>query len=96
LPSGATGIAGPGVQPYMQFPWSYDLGSGWAITGVETNFFKPASPTVKFTNQSTFVIEKEVTERSFLFVEYVGDYPANGGSSPLFNSGGSYRVTDTQ
>jgi Putative MetA-pathway of phenol degradation len=96
LPTGATAVAGPGVQPYLQFPWSYDLGSGWAVTGMETNFFTPASPTVKFANQSTFVIEKEVTERSFLFVEYVGDYPVNGGSSHLFNSGGGYRITDTQ
>jgi hypothetical protein len=96
LPTGATVIAGPSVQPYIQFPWSYDLGSGWAITGMETNFFTPASPTVKFTNQSTFVIEKEVTKRSFLFVEYVGDFPVNGGSSHLLNSGGGYRITDTQ
>jgi hypothetical protein len=96
LPTGATAIAGPGVQPYTQFPWSIDLGRGWAITGMETNFFAPSSPAVKFTNQSTFVIEKEVTERSFLFIEYVGDYPVSGGTSHLFNSGGGYRITDTQ
>jgi hypothetical protein len=63
---------------------------------METNFFMPASPTVKFNNQSTFVIEKEVTEPSFLFVEYVGDYPIHGGTSHLFNSGGGYRIADNQ
>jgi hypothetical protein len=89
-------VAGPGVQPYLQFPWSVELGGGWAITGMETNFFMPSSPTIKFANQSTFVIEKEVTKRSFLFVEYVGDYPFGGASSQLFNSGGGYRVTNTQ
>jgi hypothetical protein len=54
------------------------------------------SPTVTFANQSTVVIEKEVTERSFLFIEYVGDYPVRAGASHLFNSGGGYRVTDNQ
>jgi hypothetical protein len=73
LPTGSTAIAGPSVQPYPLSPWSIELGDGWAVNGMEMNFFTPSSPTVKFTNQSTFVIEKEITERSFLFVEYVGD-----------------------
>jgi Putative MetA-pathway of phenol degradation len=96
LPTGARAIAGPGVQPYLQFPWSVDLGRGWSLNGMETNFFTPSNALVKFTNQSTLVIEKEVNERSFLFAEYVGDYPTSGGSSQLFNSGGGYRLTDTQ
>jgi opacity protein-like surface antigen len=96
LPTGAAAMAGPGVQPYVQFPWSIELGAGWAITGMETNFFTPSSQVVKYSNQSTLVIEKEVTERSFLFVEYVGDYPVHGGTSHLFNSGGGYRITDNQ
>ena len=69
LPTGAIAVAGPGVQPYLQFPWSVQLGGSWAITGMETNFFTPSNPAIKFANQSTVVIEKEVTERSFLFVE---------------------------
>jgi Putative MetA-pathway of phenol degradation len=96
LPTGATAITGPGVQPYLQFPWSIELGAGWAITGMETNFFTPSSQVTKYSNQSTFVIEREITERSFLFVEYVGDYPVHGGNSHLFNSGGGYRISDNQ
>jgi hypothetical protein len=42
------------------------------------------------------VIEKKVTERASLFVEYVGDYPANGSPAQLVNSGGLYRLTPTQ
>ena len=96
LPTGSTAVAGPGVQPYLQFPWSLEIGRDWAITGMETNFFTPANAAIKFANQSTFVIEKEVTERSLLFVEYVGDYPVGGANSQLFNSGGGYRITNTQ
>ena len=29
------------AQPYVQFPWSLDIGGGWAITGMVTNFFTP-------------------------------------------------------
>jgi len=96
LPAGALAIAGPGVQPYLQFPWSVELGAGWAITGMVTNFFTPANPVNRYSNQSTFVIEKEFGERSFLFVEYVGDFPLTGGPGHLINSGGGYRITDTQ
>ena len=42
------------------------------------------------------VIEREFHERSFVFVEYVGDFPLGGGPSHLINSGSGYRITDTQ
>jgi Putative MetA-pathway of phenol degradation len=45
LPTGTTAVAGPGVQPYLQFPWSRELGDGWGISGMLTSFFIPADPT---------------------------------------------------
>src|SRR5215470_10287256 len=96
LPTGAVAIAGPGVQPYLQFPWSVELGGGWAVTGMVTNFFTPADLVNRYTNQSTFVIERQFSERAFLFAEYVGEFPAVGGVSHLFNSGGGYRITHTE
>jgi hypothetical protein len=95
LPTGASAVSGSGVQPYLQIPWSLDLGSGWALTGMETNFFTPASA-VKFTYQTTFAIEKEIAERAFLFAEYVGTFPANGRNNQLFNSGAGYRIDKNQ
>jgi Putative MetA-pathway of phenol degradation len=96
LQTGAVAIAGPGMQPYLQFPWSVELGRGWAITGMVTNFFTPADPVNRYTNQSTFVIERQFGERSFLFAEYVGEFPIVGGASHVFNSGGGYRITNTE
>ena len=58
-----------------------------------TNFFTPLLD-AKCTYQSTLVIEKEIAERSFLFVEHVGDFPSNGRNSQLINSGGGYRIDD--
>jgi hypothetical protein len=96
LPTGSAGIAGPGAQPYLQFPWSWELRSGWGLSGMVTEFFRPSDPTGKRITETTFVIEKKVTERASLFVEYVGDYPASRSPAQLLNSGGVYRLTPNQ
>ena len=83
LPTGSVRIAGPGAQPYLQFPWSWELHSGWGLSGMFTEFFRPSDPASKLITEATFVIEKRVTERVSLFVEYVGDYPQNGSSAQL-------------
>ena len=95
LPTGSANIAGRGAQPYLQFPWSWELRSGWGLSGMLTEFIRPSDPTRAIT-EATFVVEKNVTERMSLFVEYVGDYPANGSPAQLVNSGGLYRLTPSQ
>jgi hypothetical protein len=96
LPTGSASIAGPGAQPYVQFPWSWELRSGWGLSGMLTEFLRPSDATSKRITETTFVIEKEVTERASLFVEYVGDYPESGGPAQLLNSGGLYRLSPNQ
>jgi hypothetical protein len=96
LPTGTKAIAGPGVQPYVQFPWSWELNGGWSISGMFTDFIMPSDASNKSSTETTFVLERALTERTFLFIEYVGDYHEHGGPSYLFNSGGGYRVTPTQ
>jgi len=96
LPTGTEVIAGRGAQPYLQFPWSYELGGGWGTSGMLTTFFFPAGLANKQTTEATFVLEKKVTERASLFVEYVGDYPSRGSSVQLINTGGGYLLTRTQ
>src|SRR3984893_2210562 len=96
LPTGSVHITGPGAQPYLQFPWSWELRSGWGLSGMLTEFFRPSDPASKRITETTFVIEKKVTERASLFVEYVGEYPQNGSPSQLLNSGGVYRLSSNQ
>jgi hypothetical protein len=96
LPTGAVDIAGRGVQPYLQMPWSWELHDGWGLSGMLTEFFRPSELTTKRITETTFVIEKKVTDRASLFVEYVGDFPENAGPSELLNSGGVYRLSPTQ
>jgi hypothetical protein len=96
LPTGAVDIAGRGAQPYLQMPWSWELHDGWGVSGMLTEFFRPAELTTKRVTETTFVIEKKLTEKASLFVEYVGDYPENAGPSVLLNSGGVFRLSPTQ
>lgn len=96
LPTGSAGIAGRGAQPYLQFPWSWELRSGWELSGMLTEFIRPSDPTGRAITEATFVVERKMTERVSLFAEYVGDYPANGSPAQLVNSGGLYRLTPNQ
>jgi hypothetical protein len=96
LPTGSVRIAGPGAQPYLQFPWSWELHGGWGLSGMFTEFFRPSDPASKLITEATFVIEKRVTERVSLFAEYIGDYPQNGSSAQSLNWGGLYRLTPNQ
>jgi hypothetical protein len=96
LPTGTANVAGPGAQPYLQFPWSWELRGGWGLSGMFTEFFRPSDPSSKRITETTFVIEKKVTERASLFVEYVGDYPESGNPAQLLNSGGLYRLSPNQ
>jgi Putative MetA-pathway of phenol degradation len=96
LPTGTADVAGRGAQPYVQFPWSWELHGGWGLSGMFTEFFRPAEPTARQITEITFVIEKELTEKTRVFVEYVGDYPTDRSSSQLINSGAVYRLTPRQ
>jgi hypothetical protein len=96
LPTGATRITGPGVQPYLQFPWSHELGNGWGTSGMFTTFFFPSDPFNHETTEATFSIEKKISERISVFTEYVGDYPSRGSNVTLLNVGGEYLLTRTQ
>jgi alkylresorcinol/alkylpyrone synthase len=72
------------------------LNNGWGPSSMFTEFFRPADLTAKRVTETTFVIEKKLTERLSLFTEYVGDYPQGFGPILLLNSGGMYHLTPNQ
>ena len=93
LPTGAASTSGRGLQPYVQFPWSWEVHDGWGISGMLTEFFRPSDLTARRITETTIVLEKKLTERFSAFAEYVGDYPDGGGPSLMINSGGLYRLS---
>jgi len=96
LPTGKAALSGPGVQPYLQFPWSKNLGSGFNLTGMLTFFTHPADPQNKLTTETTLALDKDLTEHVEVFAEYVGDFPETGGSRQMANSGVLWRIAETQ
>jgi Putative MetA-pathway of phenol degradation len=95
LPTGTRRLVGRGVQPYVQFPWSREIAGGWGTSGMFTTFFTPAQAS-KHREEGTLVLERAIGEHADLFVEYVGEFPDQGGPSHALNSGGSYRLTPRQ
>ena len=96
LPTGTPAITGAGLQPYLQVPWSYELGGGWGISGLVTSFFRPSDLADRQTSEATFVIERKVSEQLALFAEYVSDTPSRGVSTALLNVGGGYLLNRTE
>jgi hypothetical protein len=76
-------------------PWNNEFHFAFDSTMV-TEFFHPSDPLIKSISEATFVVEKKVTEKTSLFVEYVGDYPDQSGPSHQFNSGIVYHLTRTE
>jgi hypothetical protein len=95
FPTGASGISGHGYNPYVQFPWSREIGGGWSLSGMFTQFWF-AGQRSNAISEATLVVEREVGAHADLFVEYVGDYPNHGAPNQLINSGAAYRLTATQ
>jgi hypothetical protein len=96
LPTGRARLVGRGPQPYVQLPWSRELGNGWGVSGMFTGFFAPASVTSTATTESTLVAEREFGEWFDIFIEYVGDFPSRGMPSHSLNLGTAYRLTPRQ
>lgn len=67
LPTGTAALVGRGPQPYVQTPWSAELHNGWGISGMFTEFFRPDDPWARSLTETTFVIEKKLTERFSAF-----------------------------
>jgi hypothetical protein len=83
---------GRGPQPYVQFPWSWEVAAGWSVSGMFTAFFHPSDGVRKQVYQFTFVVERKVGEKAAVFIEWVGasDEPARH----LLNSGPVFPVED--
>jgi hypothetical protein len=95
FPTEAHRISGPGYNPYIQFPWSREIGGGWSLSGMFTQFWF-AGQKSNATSEVTFVVEREVGAHADVFVEYVGDYPNHDAPRQFINSGAAYRFTRTQ
>ena len=95
LNTGDKSIAGRGPAPYVQMPWSYDLGDGWSANGMFSETFYPREANSNPDQQTSIYMDKTVGEKSDLFVEFINDYKLGTGPLNRIDVGGSYRCTPT-
>jgi hypothetical protein len=96
LPTGSKALMGPRPQPYVQFPWSWELTTRWSVNSMLTAFFCPSDPVSKQAYESTLVLERKIGEVAGVFIEWVGDFPSDAGARHLLNSGAIYRLSKTE
>ena len=91
LPTGDTAISGRGPAPFLEIPWTYDLGDGLTVNGMESILFHPRAINTEAVDQSSIYLDRALSDDADLFVEYVNSYQHG---TPVQNSvdfGGSYR-----
>jgi len=96
LPTGAVRISGSGYNPYLQFPWTQDLGDGWTAGGMLSTTWLTGRPQSATVVQPSFLIDRQVSAHADIFAEYIGDFQNRGLPAEALNFGGSYRLTSTQ
>jgi hypothetical protein len=96
LPTGARSISGSGLNPYLQFPWTQDLGGGWTAGGMMSTIWLTGQSQSATVIQPSFLIDRQVSPHSDVFAEYIGDYQTRGLPQQELNFGGSYRFTPLQ
>ena len=93
LPTGADRVSSHGFDPFVKFPWSKDLKSGWSFGGMESLFWNTEDRRRNLTGESTLYIEKQLTRPWDAFAEYGGDFPQWGGSREVAHFGTAYKIT---
>ncbi len=96
LPTGAKAFFGNGYNPYLQFPWTYDLGGGWTAGGMASATWLTGQPQSTTIFQPSFLIDRQVGDHADVFAEYIGDYQTRGLPAQELNFGGSYRFAHAQ
>jgi hypothetical protein len=95
FPSGSGRIASKGYEPYMQFPWSHEIGDGWEAAGMFTVTWFPSESAQNPTFETTLSLERALGSSADTFIEYVGDYDHQR-PRQVVDMGGALRFTKTQ
>ncbi len=95
LPTGASANGSDRTKPYIQIPWSQEIGGDFSLHGMLTETFIPDAASDRLF-EGTLSLERELGEAADVFVEYVGDYPRGETASQVLNFGGAWRFAHTQ
>jgi hypothetical protein len=99
LATGGAGNGGNITRPYLQIPWSQEIGGDFSLHGMLTETWMTGGMPGQASDslfEETLSLERELGESADAFVEYVGDYPQHATASQVLNFGGAWRFTRLQ
>lgn len=96
LPTGAKAISSHGYDTSAQLPWSRSLSPNWTAAGMLSVYWPTVDGRRNTTGETTFLIDRQLRKPWDAFVEYVGDFPEQGGPRHLLHFGTAYKPTPHQ
>jgi hypothetical protein len=96
VPTGAHGTSSHGYDPSLQLPWSHKLSANWTAAGMLSLYVPTVNGTHRVVGESTFLVDRQLTQPWDAFVEYAGDFPQTGGPRHLLHLGTSCKITTQQ
>jgi hypothetical protein len=96
FPTGANGITSHGYDPGLQFPWSHQLSTNWAVAGQVAFYWPTEAGKHTFTGENTVYFDRQLTKPWDAFAEYAADFPVRGGSNQILHFGTAYKLTNRQ
>jgi hypothetical protein len=93
FPTGGQKETSHGFDPFAKFPWSRELTEKWSVGGMLSGFWNTLNDQHHFLWEPTFYLERQLTARTDLFVEFVGDYYLHGSTQEFLHVGAAYRLT---
>jgi hypothetical protein len=96
IPTGADAVSSHGYDPGLQLPWSRKLSTNWSAAG-QLALYWPTQVDTRdarnLTGESTFLLDRQLTKPSDVFIEYAGDFPQRGGPRHLVHFGVAYKIS---
>ena len=96
LPTGGRAISSQGYDPSVQLPWSRTLSKNWTEAGMLSVYWPTQDGRRNVTGEATFLLDRQLTTRWDVFVEYAGDFPEQRGPRHLLHFGTAYKPTPQQ
>ena len=92
MPSGAHAVSSHGYDPGLQLPWSRKLSANWSAAGQFALYWPTQADARNLTGESTFLLDRQLTNPADAFIEYAGDFPQRGGPRHLLHFGVAYKI----
>jgi hypothetical protein len=96
VPTGARAISSHDYDPSLQVPWSRAVSAHWTIAGMLSMYWPTQEYHRNLTGETTFLIDRQLTNRGDVFAEYAGDFPERGGTRNLAHFGTTWKLTPRQ